>query len=358
MARLVVNPGSPTQWEIQLKPGINSIGRAFSNDIKLTDVSVSSSHCQVVVEDGQVVLKDQGSTNGTFINHAQVQQAALQAGQTVHVGRVEMLFDLAAPGSPLPAPSAPVPIPAPAGIRVAAAASPAPVAVAAPVARAAVPMPARPGVAAAAQAASAKAAQPSNYLLGSIGAVAAGFLAMMGWFLLIKATGYEIGYAAWGVGLLTGVGARVLGRSGSTALGVTAGACAFVAVLGGQFLAAKSELDKALNEEMNTAYTARMEYARDAVKAQTDDQIKDLLKKHEDNEQPTAEDLKEFRQSELPKLVAFAEGKPSRAEFEKDYNKIKDSLFIKILLLKNSVGLLTLLWLFLGVSSAYKIGSR
>jgi hypothetical protein len=64
----------------------------------------------------------------------------------------------------------------------------------------------------------------------------ASLLGMFGWYLLIKITGDEIGYAAWGVGALTGLGARLLGASGSTKLGVLAGVFAFSAIIGGQYL--------------------------------------------------------------------------------------------------------------------------
>src|SRR5947209_5743931 len=89
MARLVVNHGSPAAWEIQLKPGENFIGRGFANDFKLTDPSVSGSHCQLTVSDGSIRLKDLGSTNGTFVNSAKVQEAVLQTGQLVKLGGVE-----------------------------------------------------------------------------------------------------------------------------------------------------------------------------------------------------------------------------------------------------------------------------
>jgi hypothetical protein len=92
MARLVVQPGSPTAWEIQLKAGTNAIGRASANDFTLNDPSVSGAHCKVVVEDGQASLIDLGSTNGTFVNRARVRQAVLQSGQTIHLGGLEMIF--------------------------------------------------------------------------------------------------------------------------------------------------------------------------------------------------------------------------------------------------------------------------
>jgi len=92
MAKLVVNPGSPVSWDIQLKPGINLIGRGFSNDFKIADPSVSGCHCQITLAGPTAVLKDLGSTNGTFVNRAPVQEAMLQNGQTIHLGGVEMTF--------------------------------------------------------------------------------------------------------------------------------------------------------------------------------------------------------------------------------------------------------------------------
>ena len=92
MPRLVINPGTPSTWEIQLRPGNNLLGRGFANDFKIDHPSVSGSHCQIVVENGNVVLKDLGSTNGTFVNRAPVSETYLQPGQIVHLGGVEMVY--------------------------------------------------------------------------------------------------------------------------------------------------------------------------------------------------------------------------------------------------------------------------
>ena len=97
MSRLLVKPGSGAAWEIQLKPGINLLGRGFANDFKIDDPSVSSSHCQIVIQDGTVTIKDLGSTNGTYVNRAPVKEATLQPGQTVHLGGLEMHYQADAP---------------------------------------------------------------------------------------------------------------------------------------------------------------------------------------------------------------------------------------------------------------------
>src|SRR5262249_44074564 len=69
-----------------------NIGRGFANDFKIADPSVSGSHCKIIVENGNFILKDLGSTNGTFINRSPVTEASLEGGQTIHLGGVEMVF--------------------------------------------------------------------------------------------------------------------------------------------------------------------------------------------------------------------------------------------------------------------------
>ena len=132
--RLVVNPNTPQTWEIQLKPGLNSLGRGDANDFKVADPSVSTNHCRIEVADGKVSLQDLGSTNGTFVNQAPVQQAVLEHGQSLRFGSVELLFQSDAParvavpaaGDVITIPSAPVPRMRPAGLRISGAAHAAP----------------------------------------------------------------------------------------------------------------------------------------------------------------------------------------------------------------------------------------
>src|ERR1051326_1070595 len=99
MPRLVINPGTPSTWEIQLRPGSNSLGRGAANDFQINHPSVSGSHCQILLENGSALIRDLGLTNGTYINRAPVKEAALQAGQTIHLGGVEMTFQGDGPAS-------------------------------------------------------------------------------------------------------------------------------------------------------------------------------------------------------------------------------------------------------------------
>jgi hypothetical protein len=110
MSRLVVNPGTPHAWEIHLRPGTNLLGRGPDSDFRIIDPSVSSSHCQIEVGAGTVIIRDLGSTNGTFVNQTRIREALLKPGQTVRLGGVEMVLHPApAEAQAVPAPPPPLP---------------------------------------------------------------------------------------------------------------------------------------------------------------------------------------------------------------------------------------------------------
>ena len=101
MARLVVNPGSSDSWQIDLKPGSNSLGRSEENDISLNHDSISTAHCEIIVSGDAALLKDLGSTNGTYVEGELVEQAPLRDGQLFQAGHVELRFLADAPATPV-----------------------------------------------------------------------------------------------------------------------------------------------------------------------------------------------------------------------------------------------------------------
>src|SRR5512141_2206434 len=102
MPRLVVNPDSPDAWEIDLHPGINSLGRGEENDIQLEHASISRSHCHIVVSGPSVKLKDLGSTSGTFLEGQLVEEATLRSGQVFNLGDVQLRLETELPAAPSP----------------------------------------------------------------------------------------------------------------------------------------------------------------------------------------------------------------------------------------------------------------
>lgn len=84
---LIVERGPKTGMTYVLPEGNTTVGRHPESDIFLNDVTVSRQHCRFLVEEGGLIVEDSGSTNGTYVNDARVDQATLKAGDEVLVGR-------------------------------------------------------------------------------------------------------------------------------------------------------------------------------------------------------------------------------------------------------------------------------
>jgi hypothetical protein len=83
-----MEPGST----YELQTPVTLLGRGTDCDLRLVDPGVSRHHAELRVEDGQVVLVDLGSTNGTFVNGQPVRRVALTDGTNVTLGRTTMVF--------------------------------------------------------------------------------------------------------------------------------------------------------------------------------------------------------------------------------------------------------------------------
>jgi hypothetical protein len=68
------------------------IGRKPGNDIVLADEKTSGVHAEVVVEGDRHVLRDLGSTNGTFLDGKRVSEIVLTPGDVVTLGRLRVKF--------------------------------------------------------------------------------------------------------------------------------------------------------------------------------------------------------------------------------------------------------------------------
>lgn len=66
-----------------------SIGAAPDNAITLSDRAVSRFHCRIEPSEDGVVVRDLGSTNGTWVDGVRIQKLELRAGGILRVGRTE-----------------------------------------------------------------------------------------------------------------------------------------------------------------------------------------------------------------------------------------------------------------------------
>ncbi len=69
-----------------------TIGREEGNPVRLNDERVSRYHAKVQVDNGEIILTDLESTNGTRVNGTVVQIRRLRPGDRVSVGRSLLLF--------------------------------------------------------------------------------------------------------------------------------------------------------------------------------------------------------------------------------------------------------------------------
>src|SRR4051794_22194646 len=69
-----------------------TIGREEGNLLRLNDERVSRFHAKVQLDNGDVILTDLDSTNGTRINGSTVQIRRLRPGDRVGVGRSILIF--------------------------------------------------------------------------------------------------------------------------------------------------------------------------------------------------------------------------------------------------------------------------
>jgi hypothetical protein len=69
-----------------------TIGRSPDCDIFLDDVTVSRQHAILRRSDGQFVIEDQGSLNGTFVNRRRIETAELADGDELQIGKYRLTF--------------------------------------------------------------------------------------------------------------------------------------------------------------------------------------------------------------------------------------------------------------------------
>lgn len=64
------------------------IGRGTAASLKLPHPLVSRRHCELFEQDSQLMVRDLGSLNGTFVGNQRVTQAAVPSGELLTVGTI------------------------------------------------------------------------------------------------------------------------------------------------------------------------------------------------------------------------------------------------------------------------------
>jgi predicted component of type VI protein secretion system len=93
---LVVMRGRSKASAHRLTPGVTVVGRQEDCQLQVKSSQVSRRHCELSEKDGQLTVKDLGSSNGTFVNGEKVEGSrALEPGDTLTLGNVTFRIERA-----------------------------------------------------------------------------------------------------------------------------------------------------------------------------------------------------------------------------------------------------------------------
>jgi hypothetical protein len=168
-----------------------------------------------------------------------------------------------------------------------------------------------------------------SFGMGLLGGLAGALVGSLIYFLIFKYTGVRIKILAVGVGYLAGMGAELLGRKeGSKELGMIAAVFTLAGIVGTQYLVARGWWNEgSAARAHDSSYETQVADAKKiiaAVPTGSDDEIRKYLAKEaaDEDEKPdpkaiTAEEIKEFRDNQLPEFRDMASGKITKEEFNK-----------------------------------------
>ncbi len=95
---LVMFKSDGSRRDFTIAEGVTIVGRKHTCDLRIPLTSVSRQHCELTLKQNQLLVRDLGSSNGTFHNGNRVQSATLKAGDELAIGPVT--FTVVVDGKP------------------------------------------------------------------------------------------------------------------------------------------------------------------------------------------------------------------------------------------------------------------
>ncbi len=216
---------------------------------------------------------------------------------------------------------------------------------------------------------------------GLLGAFIGTVVGALIWFAIYYFGEIDFGWLAFIPAVTSGMLGRKMAREDNHWIGVAAAIFTVLAIFSVRYAVLTHEIGRKTGPEDSTAfhspsYDERMAEAKEAVAAQTDDQIRNFIQNQNRREfekyagkgekyEPegvTNEEVKEFKDSDLKGFQDFANGKPSRAEYEKELqnDRVTETWITRIgtaLLVVVTTGLLGIIPLIIAICIAYRTGS-
>jgi len=89
---LITFSNRPEGEDFRILEGRNLISSSTDGDIIVNDPAVSSPHCMVLYRNGKIKIRDEMSTNGTYLNGEEIQEKELNDGDIIKIGMTELKF--------------------------------------------------------------------------------------------------------------------------------------------------------------------------------------------------------------------------------------------------------------------------
>jgi predicted component of type VI protein secretion system len=105
--QLVVLRGRSATTALKLGDGVTTAGRHDECQLRIKSSEVSRRHCQFFEKNGLLLVKDMGSSNGTFLNGKRIEgQRVLEPGDELTIGPVKLRVEKVGQPAPSKAPAA------------------------------------------------------------------------------------------------------------------------------------------------------------------------------------------------------------------------------------------------------------
>jgi hypothetical protein len=93
MARLLIKTAGLENRILELRLGVNRVGRDPGCEFCIDHPTVSSVHCEIALSNDGVYIRDCDSTNGTFVNGEGILEKWIDAGNELRLGDVEIFVE-------------------------------------------------------------------------------------------------------------------------------------------------------------------------------------------------------------------------------------------------------------------------
>jgi len=100
MAKLVILSEGMTGRSHELTVDKTTIGRVEGNTFQIGEPSISSRHCEILLQGSDILVRDLNSTNGTFVNGEKITESVLKPGQILRLGQIELRLETGEPATP------------------------------------------------------------------------------------------------------------------------------------------------------------------------------------------------------------------------------------------------------------------